>query len=93
MNDLLMKSSKIKYKSLIPSTEVIQLTLTLKITTAHVLETSVTVNNNSPIHNHVHPDHETQATFKIAFNFIQIKFVIVTNFIYINKKITLIKTI
>ena len=58
MNDLLMKSSKIKYKSLIPSTEVIQLTLTLKITTAHVLETSVTVNNNSPIHNHVHPDHE-----------------------------------
>ena len=34
---------------LIPSTDVIQLTLTLKMTTAHVVETSVAVNNNSPI--------------------------------------------
>ena len=35
--------------SLIPSTDVIQLTLTLKMTTAQVVEKSVTVSNNSPI--------------------------------------------
>ena len=34
---------------MIPSTDVIQVTLTLKMTTAQVVETSVTVNNNSPI--------------------------------------------
>ena len=27
---------------------------------AQVLETSVTVNNNSPIQDYVHPDHQTQ---------------------------------
>ena len=32
----------------IPSTDVIQLTLILEMTTAQVVETSVTVNNNSP---------------------------------------------
>ena len=41
------------------STDVIQLTLTLKITTAQVVETSVTVNNNSPIQDFVHPDDHT----------------------------------
>ena len=35
-------------------------TLTLKMTTAQVVETSVTVNNNSPIQDYVHPDDETQ---------------------------------
>ena len=45
---------------LIPSTDVIQLTLTLKMTTAQVVETSVTVNNNSPIQDYVHPDDQTQ---------------------------------
>ena len=40
--------------------DVIQLTLTLKMTTAHVVETSVTVNNNSPIQDYVHPDDQTQ---------------------------------
>ena len=44
----------------IPSTDVIQLTLTLKMTTAQVVETSVTVNNNSPIQDYVHPDDQTQ---------------------------------
>ena len=44
----------------IPSTDVIQLTLTLKMTTAQVVETSVTVNNNSPIQHYVHPDDQTQ---------------------------------
>ena len=43
----------------------IQLTLTLKITTAQVVETSVTVKNNSPIQVYVHPDDQTQPTFDI----------------------------
>ena len=34
--------------------------MTLKMTTAQVVETSVTVNNNSPIQDYVHPDDETQ---------------------------------
>ena len=42
-----------------------QLTLTLKMTTAQVVETSVTVNNNSTIQDYVHPDDQTQPTFKI----------------------------
>ena len=42
----------------------IQLTLTLKMTTAKVVETSVTVNNNSPIQDYVHPDDQTQPTFE-----------------------------
>ena len=46
-----------------PSTDVIQLPLTLKMTTAQVVETSVTVNNNSPIQDYVHPDDPTQPTF------------------------------
>ena len=37
----------------------IQLTLTLKMTTPQVVETSVTVNNNSPIQNYVHPDDQS----------------------------------
>ena len=48
---------------IIPSTDLIQLTLTLKMTTAQVVETSVTVNNNSPIQDYVHPDDQTQPTF------------------------------
>ena len=49
------------------STDVIQLTLTLKKTTTQVVETSVTVNNNSPIQDYVHPDDQTQPTFEIIF--------------------------
>ena len=37
-------------------TDLIQLTLTLKVTTAQVAEISVTVNNNIPIQDYVHPD-------------------------------------
>ena len=44
----------------------IQLTLTLKMTTAQVVETSVTVNNNSPIQDYVHPDDQTQPTFEMT---------------------------
>ena len=40
----------------------IQLILTLKMTTAQVVKTSVTVNNNSPIQDYVHPDDQTQPT-------------------------------
>ena len=49
-----------------PSTDVIQLTLTLKMTTAEDVEMSVTVNNNSPIQDYVHPDDQTQPTFEIG---------------------------
>ena len=47
---------------LVPSTDVIQLTLTLRMTTAQVVETSVTV-NNSPIQDYIHPDDHTQVSF------------------------------
>ena len=33
------------------------------MTTAQAVETSVTVNNNSPIQDYVHPDDQTQPTF------------------------------
>ena len=46
----------------------IQLTLTLKITTA-VVEAQVTVNNNSPIQDYVHPDDQTQPTFEMTPRF------------------------
>ena len=44
----------------------IQLTLTLKMTTAQVVETPVTVNNNSPIQDYVLPDDQTQPTFEMT---------------------------
>ena len=53
---------QINNPSIIPSTDVIQLTLTLKMTTAQVVETSVTVNNNSSIQDYVHTDDQTQPT-------------------------------
>ena len=40
----------------------IQLTLTLKMTTAKVVETSVTVSNNSPIQDDLHADDHTEPT-------------------------------
>ena len=47
----------------------IQLTLTLKMTTAQVVETSVTVNNNSPIQDYIHLDNQTQPTFEMTPGF------------------------
>ena len=44
-------------------------TLTLKMTTAQVVETPVTVNNNSPIQDYVHPDDQTQPTFEMTRGF------------------------
>ena len=52
-----------------PSTDVIQLTLSLKMTTAQVVETSVTVNDNSPIQDYVHLDDQTQPTFEMTPGF------------------------
>ena len=43
----------------------IQLTLTLKMTTAQVVETSVTVTNNSTIQDYVRPDGQTQPTLAV----------------------------
>ena len=54
---------------MIPSTDVIQLTLTLKMTTAEVVETSVTVNNNSPVQDYLHPDEHTQTTYEMTPGF------------------------
>ena len=46
-----------------------QLTLTLKVTTTQVVETSVSVNNNSPIQDCVHPDDQTQPTYEMTPGF------------------------
>ena len=62
-------TNQINNQSIIPSTDVIQLTLTLKMTTAQVVETSVTVNNNSPIQDYVHPDDQTQPAFEMTPGF------------------------
>ena len=61
-------TNQVNNQSLIPSTDVIQLTLTLKMTTAQVVETSVTV-NNSPIQDYVHPDYHAQPTYEMAPGF------------------------
>ena len=46
----------------------IQLTLTLKMTTAQVVETSVTV-KNSPIQDFVHPNDQAQPTYEMTTRF------------------------
>ena len=40
-----------------------------KMTTAQVVETSATVNNNSPIQDYIHPDDQTQTTFEMTPGF------------------------
>ena len=47
----------------------IQFTLTLKMTTAQVVETSATVINNCPIEDYVHPDDRIQPTFEMTPGF------------------------
>ena len=48
----------------------IELTLSLKMTTAQDVETSVTVNNNSLIQDYVHPDdHTQQPTYEMTPGF------------------------
>ena len=39
------------------------------MTTAHVVETSVTVNNNSPIQDYVDPDDHAQPTYEMTPGF------------------------
>ena len=39
------------------------------MTTAQVVETSVIVNNNSPIQDYVHPDNQNQPTFEMTPGF------------------------
>ena len=41
-----------------------QLAFTLKMATAQVVETSVTINNNSPIQDYVHPDDGTPPNYE-----------------------------
>ena len=55
-------TNQINNQSIISLTDVIQLTLTLKMTTAQFVKTSVTV-DNSPIQDYIHPDDQTQPTF------------------------------
>ena len=56
-------------QSIIPSPDVIQLILTLKMT-AQVVETKVNVsNNNSPIQDYVYSDDESQPTFEMTPGF------------------------
>ena len=47
----------------------ILLTLTLNMTTAQVVETSVTANKNSPIQDYVKTDEQTQPTFEMTPGF------------------------
>ena len=61
-------TNQVNSQSSIPSTDVIQLTLTLKMTIAKVAVTSVTV-NNSPIKDYVHPDDHTQPTYEVTPGF------------------------
>ena len=45
-------------------TDMIQLTMTLKVTTTQVVKTSVTV-NNSPIQDYIHPDDHAPPTYEM----------------------------
>ena len=46
-----------------------QHTLTLKMTSTQVVKMSVTVNNNSPIQDYIHPDDHTQPTYGMTPGF------------------------
>ena len=59
-------TNQVNNQSLIPSNDLIHLCLTLKMTTAQVVETRATVNNNSPIQDYVYPDDHTQPTYKMT---------------------------
>ena len=51
-------------RSLIPLTDIVQLTLTLKMTTAQVVEISATFNYNSPIQDYAHPDNHIPPVYE-----------------------------
>ena len=54
-------TNQVNNQSIIPSTDV--------MTTAQVVETLVTANNNSPVQDYVHPDDQTQPTFEMTPGF------------------------
>ena len=62
-----MATQKLKNRSLIPSTSVVQLILTLKMTTAQVVETLVTV-NNSPKQDCAHLDDHTPPAYEMTLS-------------------------
>ena len=63
--------------------------LCLGLTIAKVVETSVTVNKNSPIQDYVHPDDETQPTFEYFHNKVSFYEVIVQSFLILENNFTL----
>ena len=63
------------------------------MTTAQVVETSVTDNNNSPIEDYIHPDDPTQPTFEVKILLYDQKLtedISITEFFYISDQILLI---
>ena len=58
--------------------------LSLKMTTAQVVKTSVTVNNNSPIQDYVHLDDQTQPTFEMTPGFNPFKVLVVIKLLTLN---------
>ena len=62
-----MTTQKLNNRSLIPSTSVVQLILTLKMTTAQVVETLVTV-NNSPKQDCAHLDDHTPPAYEMTLS-------------------------
>ena len=68
-----------EYITTVNLTDVIQLTLTLKMTTKQVVKTSFIVNNHSPIqdyvhlHNHAQPIHvlsDRQVTIQVTYGYV-----------------------
>ena len=57
-------TNQVNNQSLIPSTEVIQLTFNLKMTTTQVVETSVTIQDYVDPDDHAQPTNETTPGFK-----------------------------
>ena len=55
-------TNQVNNQSLIPLTDVILLTLTLKMTTAAIVEPSIII-NNSPVQDYAHTEDHTQPTF------------------------------
>ena len=62
-----MATQKLNNRSLIPSTSVVQLILTLKMTTTQVVETLVTV-NNSPKQDCAHLDDHTPPAYEMTLS-------------------------
>ena len=65
----------------------LQLTLTVKMTAAQVVETSVTVNNNSPIQDYVHPDDHTQPTYEMTPGFKPFKTTFLSTTLLLGKRL------